>query len=121
MKLAAVLLLIALASSSRPQELSHTTEPAVVRKVEPEYTKEALDAKLEGNVVLSLVIGDDGVPVEIKVTRRLGMGLDQKAVECVRQWRFRPATSHSEPVSLKATVEVNFRLPQHQNQSNQRP
>jgi protein TonB len=38
------------------------------------------------------------------------MGLDEKAVECLKKWRFKPATNHSEPVSAKATVEMNFRL-----------
>jgi len=106
----AVLFLIGVISCS-PQELSHTTEPTLIHKVEPEYTKEALDAKLQGDVILSVVVGADGVPSDIDVIRRLGMGLDEKAVDCLRQWRFRPATSHGEPISTKTTVEMNFRLP----------
>jgi periplasmic protein TonB len=49
---------------------------------------------------------------EIKVTRGLGKGLDEKAVECLRKWRFSPATRHGEPVPAKATVEIVFRLPE---------
>src|ERR1700674_752173 len=108
MKLA-ILLLTAIASL-HPQELSHTTEPIVIHKTELQYTKEALDAKIEGDVILSSMIGADGVPSDIKLVRGLGMGLDEKAVECLKQWRFRPATDHSEPVSAKVTVEMNFRL-----------
>jgi protein TonB len=100
----AVLLLIAV-SSLHPQELSHTTEPRVAHRVEPEYTKEARDAKIEGVVILSLVIGADGVPSDIKLVRGLGKGLDEKAVECLQQWRFIPATNHSEPVSTNLSDE----------------
>jgi protein TonB len=113
MKLA-ILLLIA-AVSLHPQELSHTTSPTLVHKVEPHYTKEALDAKLQGEVRLSFVVGSDGIPSDIKVVRALGMGLDEKAVECLQQWRFRPATNHGEPVDQKATLEVEFRLPSSSN------
>ena len=83
----------------------------LIHKLEPEFSKEALDAKIEGVVVLSTTIGIDGVPADIQVTRKLGYGLDQKAVECLNAWRFKPATSHGEAVSSKATVEMNFRLP----------
>ncbi len=92
------------------QEILHTTQPTLIHKVEPGYTKEARDAKLEGTVGLSATIGTDGVPSEIKVVRGVGMGLDDKAVECLLQWRFKPATSHGEPVSTKVTVQINFRL-----------
>jgi TonB family protein len=109
MKLA-ILMLTAVASL-HPQELSHTAEPILIHKTDPQYTKEALDAKTEGEVILSLMIGEDGAPSDIKVVRGLGMGLDEKAAECLRQWRFRPATNHSEPVSAKVTVEIDFRLP----------
>jgi protein TonB len=108
MKLAMLLLIAAI--SLPAQEILHSTQPTLIHKVEPEYTEEAREAKLEGTVALSAMIGTDGVPSEIKVVRGLGMGLDQKAVECLRQWRFKPATSHSEPVSAKATVQLNFRL-----------
>ena len=93
------------------QEFSHNTEPRVAHKVEPAYTKEALDAKIEGEVVLTLMIGADGVPSEIKVVRGLGKGLDGKAVECLQRWRFIPATDHGEPVATRGTVEMSFRLP----------
>jgi len=105
-----VLGLIAAASSLLPQEISHTTAPRVVHRADPEYTKEALDAKLEGTVVLSAIIDGDGVPTEIKLVKGLGNGLDEKAVECFRQWRFSPALSHGEPIPVKVTMEVNFRM-----------
>jgi len=106
----AILLLIAVVSL-RSQEILHTTQPIVIHKVEPQYTKEGLEAKVQGTVDLLTVIGVDGVAGDITVNRGLGMGLDEKAIECLRQWRFRPATDHGEPVSAKAKVVIHFRLP----------
>ena len=110
MKLA--ILLLTAVITLRPQEISHTTEPKPVHTVRSQYTKEAIAAKVEGDVILSLMVGPDGVPSDIKLVRGLGMGLDEKAVECLQQWRFKPATNYfGESVSAKAIVEVNFRLP----------
>ena len=94
-----------------PQEISHHTPPQVIHKADPEYTPEALEATLMGSVTLTAVIDAAGNPTEIKVIRSLGKGLDEKAVECLKKWRFKPGTHNSEPVSVKATVEINFRLP----------
>jgi TonB family protein len=55
-------------------------------------------------------VGPDGRPRDIKVSRQLGMGLDQKAIEAVRMWRFEPATKDGKPVAVQINVEVNFRL-----------
>lgn len=104
------ILLLTVAASLRPQELSHTTGPKLIHTAQPQYTKEAFAANLEGDVTLSSTIGTDGVPSDIKVVRGLGKGLDEKAVECLEKWRFRPATNHSEPVSAAVTVVINFRL-----------
>jgi len=106
----AALVLIAAAVALQPQEISYTTPPKVIRKVQPEYTREARKAKLEGTVILSALVGVDGVPSDIKLVRLLGKGLDEKAAECLRQWRFSPGLSHGEPVPVKVTVEMNFRL-----------
>ena len=77
---------------------------------DPEYSEEARKAKYQGVVVLWLVIGPDGRPREIKIARPLGMGLDQKAVEAVRTWRFDPARKDGQPVAVQMNVEVSFRL-----------
>ena len=76
--------------------------PKVIHRVAPEYTPEALEAKLEGSVNLSAMIGTDGVPSDIKVTKSLGKGLDQKAVECFKKWRFSPATRNGEPTPVSS-------------------
>ena len=62
-----------------------------IRKQEPEYTPQARAAKIEGDVVLDVVIMPDGTPDSLKIVRALDPDLDAKAIECVRSWRFRPA------------------------------
>ncbi len=87
-----------------------TTPPKLIRKVEPEYTEQARQARYQGAVVLAIEVGADGVPRNIRVQRSLGMGLDEKAVEAVSRWVFQPAMKDSQPVTAASTIEVNFRL-----------
>jgi TonB family protein len=89
---------------------SVVTAPSVIFKVEPKYSKEALKAKLEGTVVLYVEVTPDGLPSNVGVVRSLGMGLDEKAIEAVEQWKFRPGYRAGKPVTVAATIEVNFRL-----------
>jgi len=77
---------------------------------DPEYSEEARKSKYQGVVVLWLIVGPDGRPRDMKVLRALGMGLDQKAIEAVRQWKFEPAMKDGKPVAVQINVEVNFRL-----------
>jgi protein TonB len=84
--------------------------PSVLSKVEPEYSEEARKAKWQGSVVLSVIVDELGRPRNVRVLRSLGLGLDQKAVEAVLQWRFRPGLKDGKPVPVMATIEVNFRL-----------
>jgi TonB family protein len=84
--------------------------PVLTYKVEPKYTREAEQAKVSGSVLLSLVVDENGSPRDIQVIRGLGSGLDEKAVETVSKWRFRPGMRFGKPVAVQARVEVNFRL-----------
>ena len=77
---------------------------------EPEYSEEARKAKLQGAVLVQIVIDAHGVPQNIQVKRSLGLGLDDRAVETVRKWRFKPATLNGKPVPTAALIEVSFRL-----------
>jgi TonB family protein len=88
----------------------NATPPSLVSKVEPEYTKEARKKKFSGNVLLSLIVGTDGIPRDIKVVSPLGLGLDEKAMEAVSKWRFKPGTRNGVPVPVKAQAEVSFKL-----------
>ncbi len=84
--------------------------PSVLYKVEPEYSEEARKAKFQGTVVLFVVVDEKGNPRDLKVIRPLGLGLDQKAIEAVEKWKFRPGMKDGHPVPVQATIEVNFRL-----------
>jgi protein TonB len=84
--------------------------PRALETPDPEYSEEARKAKYQGTVVLWLIVGPDGKPRDIRVTRPLGMGLDQKAIEAVNRWRFEPAMKDGRPVAVQINVEVNFRL-----------
>ncbi len=84
--------------------------PQVIGKSDPEYSEEARRARISGNVRLSLVVSEKGIPQDLKVTSPLGYGLDEKAIEAVRGWKFRPGTKDEKPVAVEAQVEVSFRL-----------
>jgi len=84
--------------------------PRSVFAPDPEYSEEARKAKYQGTCVLWLIVGPDGHPRDIKVTRSLGLGLDEKAIEAVKQWKFEPAMKDGKPVAVQINVEVSFRL-----------
>jgi periplasmic protein TonB len=86
------------------------TSPIVVSKVDPEYSEEARRAKFSGAVLLSIVVDTEGRARNIHVSRSLGMGLDEKAIEAVEKWKFKPGLLNGRPVNVQATIEVNFRL-----------
>jgi len=84
--------------------------PTLISKTEPEYSEEARKAKYSGTVLLSIVVDVNGLPRDIKVVRPLGLGLDEKAIEAVMKWRFRPGMKGGRAVPVQAQVEVSFRL-----------
>jgi TonB family protein len=84
--------------------------PSVRYKVDPEYTEEARADKISGTVLLSVVVGTDGVAHDINVLKGLGSGLDEKAVAAVQNWMFQPGRLNGEPVAVRAQIEINFRL-----------
>jgi TonB family protein len=84
--------------------------PVPIFKPEPEFTEEARIAKHQGTVLLALIVGADGRTRDIRVVRKLGMGLDEKAVESARQWKFQPATKDGKPVAVAINIEVDFTL-----------
>jgi protein TonB len=86
------------------------TAPIAILKPEPEYSEEARKAKWSGSVMISLVVDVNGMPQSVQVVKPLGLGLDQKAIEAIMKWRFKPGTKDGKPVPVQATVEVNFRL-----------
>ena len=86
------------------------TYPHPIFDPEPSFSDEARKSKTQGSVTLLLVVGADGRTYDIRVRNSLGMGLDEKAIEAVRAWRFRPATLNGKPVDAQIAVEVDFHL-----------
>ena len=86
------------------------TAPRLIYGPEPEFSEEARKAKYQGTVVLRLVVGPDGRTHDVRVQQSLGMGLDEKAIEAIRQWKFEPSRKDGSPVAVEVDVEVNFHL-----------
>ncbi|MGP0076746.1 MAG: TonB family protein [Bryobacteraceae bacterium] len=84
--------------------------PKVLEKTEPKYTDEAKDAKLEGTVSLTLVVGVDQRAHDIEVIKSLDPGMDANAIASIQTWRFQPGTKDGKPVAVRARIDVNFRL-----------
>ena len=84
--------------------------PHVTSRQEPSYSEQARKARVVGSVVLYIEVDRTGNPTKIRVLEPLGFGLDEKAVEAVQSWRFEPGTKDGQPVTVAATIEVNFRL-----------
>lgn len=86
------------------------TSPKLLYRVEPQYTEEARANKVDGTVVLNVVVGTDGQAHEISVVKGVGSGLDLMAMQAIAKWRFEPGTLDGQPVAVRATIEVNFKL-----------
>jgi TonB family protein len=84
--------------------------PRLTNNRDPEYSDQARKLGYEGTCVLTLVVDAEGMPQKIKMTRPLGIGLDDEAIKAVRQWRFTPATKDGAPVAVQINVEVSFNL-----------
>ncbi len=108
---AAIILVGVVAGAPQVYKVSDgVTPPRALYKVDPEYSEEARTAKIAGTVLLSMVVGTDGAAHFITVERGVGSGLDEKAIEAVRQWHFQPGEKEGEPVQVMVNIEVNFRL-----------
>ena len=86
------------------------TAPRAIYQPDPEYSERARKAGHQGSCVLRLIVGTDGKPYDISEVRTVGMGLDEKAIEAVREWVFEPARKDGKPVAVQIDVEVSFRL-----------
>jgi protein TonB len=84
--------------------------PSILTQVDPDYSEEARKAKFSGNVQVYLIVDAQGNPTHIRVVHGAGMGLDEKAVEAVRQYKFRPATRDGQPVAVDLYMDVNFQI-----------
>src|SRR5687767_836793 len=86
------------------------TMPSVVREVKPQYTAEARKARVQGRVVMEVVVKEDGAIGEVRVTQSLGYGLDEQAIKAVKQWEFKPGTKGGKAVPVLVEIEMTFTL-----------
>jgi bla regulator protein blaR1 len=101
-------------AQAAPQQVYHiggdVTAPKLIHAPDPEFTEKARRKKYQGVCVISTVVDAQGNPTQVQVVRRLGMGLDKKAVEAVEQYKFEPGTRLGKPVPVEVHIEVNFRI-----------
>ena len=89
----------------------HISAPEVKHRVPAQYTDEAKRANYEGVCLIGLIVNAQGNPVNVHVVRPLGMGLDEKAIEAIKQYKFKPAMKNGKtPVPVMVTIEVDFKL-----------
>ncbi len=86
------------------------TRPIPVFSPEPDYSSQARKAKLQGTCTLMIVVSADGRPTNIRVVSSLGMGLDEKAIDAVKRWKFKPALQDGKPVAVQMAIEISFRF-----------
>jgi protein TonB len=84
--------------------------PVLLYEVEPEFSEEARRAKAAGNVLVNIWVDEKGNPTHVHVVRGIGMGLDEKAVAAVKQYKFKPAMENGKPVMVEMNVDVTFQI-----------
>jgi protein TonB len=84
--------------------------PVLIYSVDPEFSEEARKAKAAGHVLVALWVDEMGIPTHVRVLRGLGLGLDEKAVAAVKQYRFRPSMENGKPVTVQMNVDVMFQI-----------
>jgi len=86
------------------------TAPQLIYQIDPEFSEEARRAKINGTVILVVDVDTEGHIANVRIAKSLGMGLDEKAMEAVLRWKFRPGRQNGKPVTMPARIEVNFHL-----------
>lgn len=84
--------------------------PQLIHSVEPEFTDDARRANYQGSVSIKLIVDSQGNPQDVRLASHLGMGLEEKAIEAVRQYKFRAAMYQGHPVSVQIVIDVDFHL-----------
>jgi TonB family protein len=104
-------------TAARPQQVVDgkdpgVTLPKVITEVKPQYTPEAMQARIQGTVILTTIVRTDGTPGDVAITTSLDTeyGLDQQAVDSLSQWRFEPGVKDGKPVPVRISVEMRFTL-----------
>jgi alkaline phosphatase D len=105
-------LLPALVQSMRPSgpEGMVNTQPKLIYHAEAEFSEQARKKKISGDVLVALTVDENGMPQNVHVVHGVGYGLDEKAIEAIKKYRFRPATENGKPVATEIEVMVNFHI-----------
>ena len=98
--------------AQQPSADSGVSNPKILYRVQPEYSDEARKAKHQGAVLLGFEVWEDGLAHNIRVLSSLGLGLDEKAIEAIKKWKFSPGTKDGKPVRVSAQIQISFRLRQ---------
>jgi len=101
---------LAVCSATQAESQPCATPPRLTRKIEPSYPEPDRKAKIEGTVLLNLVVGSEGKPRDIRIAKSLKPDLDQAAIAAVQQWEFQPGTYLGKAVATKVNLEINFRI-----------
>jgi TonB family protein len=96
--------------ASEPPKHRIVSAPRAIYTRDPEYTNEAREKRIEGTVIVSVVVDEKGRVSQAKIKQSLGYGLDQKAIEAAKSWRFEPAKADGKPVSAQINIQMNFKL-----------
>lgn len=86
------------------------TPPILLKQVRPNYTADALRTRIQGRVLLELVVRADGTPGDVRIVHALDPGLDEEAIVAVRQWRFTPGRLSDTPVNVLVTIVLDFTI-----------
>ena len=87
-----------------------TSPPTILFKVDPQYSEEARKAQYQGTAVLEVIVRSDGTVKILRVVRSLDFGLDENAIQALKQWKFRPGMRNGQPVDVVLNIEVHFNL-----------
>jgi TonB family protein len=98
------------AANVTPKVGGKISAPRAVRTTDPQYSEPARQSLYQGTCILWLIVGADGIARDIRISRALGLGLDDQAVKAVQAWRFEPALENGQPVRVQINIEINFRL-----------
>src|SRR5262245_12082612 len=100
--LIAVCLALAIVITTPAQDKGNVVLPTPTKEVKPEYTPAAMDAGIQGNVLVDVLVRADGTVGDVRVTKSLDIeyGLDQKAIDAAKQWQFKPGTRDGKPADV---------------------
>ena len=87
------------------------TAPTLLSRVRPNYTADAMQRKIQGTVVLEMIVATDGIPRDVRIVRSLDAhGLDQEAIRAAKQWRFNPGRFGGIPVEVQVMLVIDFHI-----------